>query len=81
MGIALRALYGGNWIVPCAALNLIFGMLLLRWITRNAREQEILFEGAEREDSESSVAALLLGIPVVLIFVAVLWWLLALFMK
>lgn len=79
MGAALRALYGGNWIAPCATINLILGMLLLLWVTRTKQEEEILFEGREREESESSLAAALLGGPMILIFVAIVWGLLALF--
>ena len=81
MGISLRVLYGVNWIPGCASLSLLLGMLLLLFITRNPREHEILFEGAEREENEQSLAALLVAIPFVLIFIALVWMILAPFIK
>lgn len=77
MGISLRVLYGVNWVPGCTSLSLLLGMLLLLLITRNPREQAILFEGAERRENEQSLAALLVAIPFVLIFMALVWLLLA----
>ncbi|MBV7326996.1 hypothetical protein KFU94_01785 [Chloroflexi bacterium TSY] len=81
MGLAVRAVFQLDWVWPCMSLNLLFGMLLLRWVTRTEREQEILFEGAERGDEESSLAAWLVAIPLTLILLAVIWLLMAPFLN
>lgn len=80
MGVALKAFWGLDWVGSCASLNLLLSRLLLAWITHNEERQKVLYDGAEKEnEDELSLAALLVGFPVVLIVVAALWWLMAQF--
>lgn len=79
MGVALRALFGVQWVSICSALNLAVGMILLRLFTRSEREQEIIFEGKERKDGESSAVGILVIIPSAVVFAAIVWILFAIF--
>lgn len=80
LGMAIAALFSIQWIGECMWLSLGIGMLLLLLSTRTEEQQAVLYEGAEKEnEDELSLTALLVGLPVTMIFIAILWWLMAQF--
>jgi type IV secretory pathway TrbL component len=81
LGMALAALFGIQWIGECMWLSLGIGMLLLLLSTRTEQQQAVLYDNAEKENDDTlSLAALLVGLPVSMVFIAILWWLMAQFL-
>lgn len=77
IGLGLQSMFGGNnWIMPCGSLNLAIGMILLQLVTRSERARKLLYEGKAEEDYLNLGLAALWGIPVMLAFLGVLWWVL-----
>ncbi len=76
VGVGLNALYGKDWIMPCGALNMIFGLSLLLLVSRNETARKIFYEGPDREDESSVWVAILWALPVAIGLVGVIWWLL-----
>ena len=81
VGYSLNALFDGAWVAPCASLNVIAGMLLLLFITRNEQARRIFYEGPRANESGLILLAFLWAIPVILLFLGILWWLLAQFLR
>ena len=77
VGFALNALMAGGWVVPCASLNIITGLLLLLLTTRNEQARRMFYEGPRGNEPGFVPLALLWVFPIVLVFLGVLWWLLA----
>ncbi len=78
VGFSLQALFGVQWIVPCASLSIITGLMLLLLATRSETARRMLYDGLEAEGG--ILLAILWAIPVTLAFVAALWWLLSRFL-
>ncbi len=81
LGMAIEALFGGQWIVPCASLNLIAGMILLLFVTRNEQARRIFYEGPREGEPGLPVIGLLWLMPFVLLLVGLVWWLIAQLLK
>jgi lysylphosphatidylglycerol synthetase-like protein (DUF2156 family) len=77
MGAAINALFSTSWLVPCTALNVITGLILLLLMTRNDYARHIFYEGAQGEEPGLMPLALLWVFPFILILVGIVWWLLA----
>lgn len=77
VGLGLQSMFGGdNWIMPCGSLNVALGMILLQLVTRSERARRLLYEGKAEEDYLNLGLAALWGIPVMLAFLGILWWVL-----
>ncbi len=76
VGLGLGSLYGGNWVVPCGALNMITGLFLLLLVTRNETARKIFYEGPSHEEERSLLVAVLWALPVAAALAGVIWWLL-----
>ncbi len=72
VGIALEALVGGQWAVPCASLNLIAGMFLLLLVTRDERAKRIFYEGPRENEPGLPIIGLLWIMPLVLLVVGLM---------
>jgi hypothetical protein len=81
IGLALQAFFDGQWLVPCASLNLIAGMLLLLLITRNEPARRIFYEGPRENEPGLPVIGILWAAPLVLLLVGLIWWLMAQLLK
>ena len=81
MGFALNALIAGGWVVPCASLNIMIGLGLLLLTTRNEQARRMFYEGPRGDEPGFVPLALLWAFPVVLVFLGLLWWLLAQFLR
>lgn len=77
MGAALNALLDTSWLVPCTAVNVIMGMVLLLLVTRNDYARHLFYEGAQGDEPGLMPLALLWVFPFILILVGVVWWVLA----
>lgn len=77
VGIALQALFGVAWVMPCTALNLMAGMLMLLLITRNEYARRMFYEGPRQNEAGLLFIGLLWGLPLILIFLGIVWWLMA----
>ena len=80
-GLAMQAFFNGQWLLPCASLNLITGMVLLLLITRNEQARRIFYEGPRENEPGLPVIGLLWVIPVTLLLVGLIWWLVAQLLK
>ncbi len=79
VGFSLGALFGGGpWVLPCASLSVITGLLLLLFATRSETARRMLYDGLEAEGG--ILLAMLWAIPFTLAFVVLLWWLLSRFL-
>lgn len=81
VGVGLDALFGGELVLTCASLNVLIGLLLLLLTTRNEHARRMFYEGPRGEEPGLVPIALLWAFPIVLVFVGVLWWLLAQFLR
>lgn len=81
VSVGLNALFGSDWLVPCTSLNVIAGLLLLLLTTRNPEARRIFYEGPRGEEPGFLFLALLWVFPVVLVFVGLVWWTLAQFLR
>lgn len=81
VGVGLNALFAGEWLLTCAALNVVMGMLLLLLTTRNKQARRMFYEGPRGAEPGFVSLAILWAIPIVLVFLGVLWWLLAQFFR
>jgi hypothetical protein len=50
VGVGLSAFTGTAWMVPCAAPNMLAGMLLLLLVTRDLVARHIFYEGPQRDE-------------------------------
>ena len=76
VGLGLNSLTGGDWLLPCGALNVAIGMILLQMVTRSETARRLFYEGEREEDQLSLGVAALWAIPVFLALTGVLWWIL-----
>lgn len=75
-GWGLQAMFGSNsWIVPCGALNVAIGMILLQLFTQNEAARKLFYEGEKEEDHLLLGIVFLWGFPIILAFSGILWWL------
>lgn len=81
VGLAIEALFGASWVVPCTALNLIAGMVMLLLVTRNDRARRMFYEGPRENELGSPLVGLLWAFPFTLMIIASIWWLLAQLLK
>jgi hypothetical protein len=81
MGVSIEALFGGQVVVTCTALNLITGMLMLLLVTRHERARRLFYEGPKENELGLPFIGLLWAIPFTLLFVGLIWWLLAQFLE
>lgn len=81
VGIALGALFGVQWAISCTALNLIAGMIMLLLVTRNEHARRLFYEGPRENESGMPLIGILWAIPFILLFIGVMWWLLAQLLK
>lgn len=72
---AVMALLPEEWAWRCAWLNLIIGMLGLLFVTRTRLGDRLFYEGPKGEESGSWRAGLLWAVPIVIFFLAIIWWL------
>jgi len=79
VSLGLNAMFGGNWAVFCTSLNVIAGLLLLLLATRNPTARRIFYEGPRGEEPGILFLALLWAVPIVLMFLGIIWWLLGQF--
>jgi hypothetical protein len=75
VGLGLAALFGGNWLIECASLNLAIGMLFLQLITRHELGRRLFYEGIREEDQLHLGIAFLWAIPMAMALAGMLWWL------
>jgi hypothetical protein len=80
VGLGIRALVGGNWMIQCMALNVITGMLMLLFVTKNEVARKAFYEGVAGDNPRLGLA-LLWALPFSLLCLGVIWWLLAHFLK
>jgi hypothetical protein len=81
VGVGLDALFGGQLVLTCASLNVIVGLLLLLITTRNEHARRLFYEGPRGAEPGLVPLALLWAFPIVLVFLGLLWWLLAQFFR
>lgn len=81
IGLAIEALFGTPWVIPCTALNLIAGMVMLLLVTRDDRARRMFYEGPREDELGSPLVGLLWAFPLTLMIIAVIWWLLAQLLK
>jgi hypothetical protein len=79
MGAAVSEMVGGDWMVSCASLNVVLGLLLLLATTRSERARRIFYEGPRGEEEGVIGLAFLWAVPVILLFLGIFWWVLAQF--
>jgi hypothetical protein len=77
VGVGINAFFGASWITTCALLNVMIGLLLLLLVTRNEEARRIFYNGNQNDDPGLLPIAVLWMFPMVLIFVGIIWWLLA----
>jgi hypothetical protein len=65
IGVALQTMFGGQWILPCASLNLIACMILLLLVTRNEQARRIFYEGPREDELGLPVIGVLWAMPLV----------------
>jgi len=77
VGAGIGALYGGTWVAWCSSLNVIVGLVLLLFVSRNPRARG-LFYGDRRSDEQPAgmLVAVLWAFPFTLLFLGLLWLLL-----
>lgn len=80
-GLAMEAFFNGQWVLPCASLNLIVGMLLLLLITHDEQARRIFYEGPQENEPGLPVIGLLWTVPLALLLVGLIWWLVAQLLK
>lgn len=80
-GAGLSAFFGVTWALQCASLNVVAGLLMLLWITRDKEAQRIFYEGPEGNEPGMPVIAFLWVLPLSLMFAGVIWWLMGQFLK
>jgi len=71
----LHALYGVQWVPPCATLNIVLGLILLQLVTRRERGRRQVYEGVREEDHLNLGVAALVGVPIILATIGLIWWL------
>lgn len=76
VGVGIDAIYGTEWVLPCGALNVMIGLSLLLFATRNETTRKIFYEGPSRKEESSLFIAILWALPVAIGLVGVIWWLL-----
>lgn len=81
MGVSIQALFGAQVIVTCTALNLITGMVMLLLVTRHEKARRLFYEGPKEDELGLPVIGLLWAIPFTLLFIGLMWWLLAQFLE
>ena len=81
MGVSIDELFGVPWTVPCTALNVIAGMVMLLLVTRNEHARRLFYEGRKDEQPGMVLIGLLWTFPFSLIVVGLIWWLLAQLLK
>lgn len=81
VGFGLEALFRGGWVLPCTSLNIVLGLLLLLVTTRNEHARRLFYEGPRGDEPGFFPLALLWAFPIVLVFLGILWWLLAQFFR
>jgi|GEM_PF-1653048 len=67
--------------IPCGAINVIAGMVMLLLVTRNEQARRLFYEGPKEDESGILVLALLWALPFTLMFAGLIWWLMAQFLK
>ena len=72
-GVGIRAYVGIDWILPCASLNLLFGMIALRVVLGDRQARERLLGENDQEMPMNLGLILLIGMPIGLIFAGILW--------
>jgi hypothetical protein len=72
--LAVGAIVPWTWAWRCAWLNLIIGMLALLWITRTDVGDRLFYKGPEGNEPGRLEVAVLWAVPVVVLFLAVIWW-------
>jgi hypothetical protein len=80
VGFGIQALVGSDWLIPCTSINMIAGLLMLLFVTRDEEARRVFYERVNSEDPHLGLA-LLWALPFSLIFLGVIWWLLAHFLK
>ena len=80
VGFGIRAFLGGEWMIQCMALNVIGGMLMLLFITRDEGARKAFYEGVASDNPRLGLA-LLWALPFGLLCLGLIWWLLAHFLK
>ncbi len=81
VGISFQALFGVQWMVQCAALNLIVGMVMLLLVTNNEDARRLFYEGPRGDEISSPLIGMLWALPIVLFLVGLAWWVLAQFLE
>lgn len=81
VGFSLQKLFDVQWVVQCASLNLILGMVLLLLVTRNEWARRMFYEGPGEGEDSSPLIGILWALPIVLLIVGGVWWLLAHFLR
>jgi hypothetical protein len=81
VGLGVRAIFGGEVVFTCASLNVIIGLLLLLITTRNEHARRLFYEGPRGDEEGLVPLAFLWAVPIILVFVGVLWWLLGQFFR
>jgi len=80
VGLGIRAFLDGEWMIQCMALNIIAGMLMLLFITRDEGARKAFYEGVAGDNPRLGLA-LLWALPFSLLCLGLIWWLLAHFLK
>lgn len=75
VSVGIRTLFGIEWIPQCITLNIVIGLILLQVATRHERGSRQIYEGKREEDQFSFSASSLIGAPILLIVIGLLWWL------
>jgi len=80
-GAGFSAFLDLQWTIPCGAINVIAGMVMLLLVTRNEQARRLFYEGPKEDESGILVLALLWALPFTLMFAGLIWWLMAQFLK
>ena len=58
VGLGIRAFLDGEWMIQCMALNIIAGMLMLLFITRDEGARKAFYEGVAGDNPRLGLALL-----------------------
>ena len=81
VGVTIQGFAGGQWTFLCASLNLIAGLVMLLLITRDEHARRIFYGGPRGDEPGLPAIGFLWVIPLVLLLVALVWWLIAQILK
>lgn len=81
VGQGISALFDVSWVIPCTSFNVIAGMIMLLLVTSNDTARRIFYEGPRDDDPGIIGIGLLWLLPMVAVFIGLIWWLLAQFLN